>query len=119
LLAVGLFALVTVGAPSGAAAAPSGEQGGSYEASASAYWRKCGSQPLAGAGWYRVRAHGLYCRKARAVAKRYTYGLAHNPSPSPLGFSCRHRRIGYELNRVACRRTVGGGVQKVRFLFGA
>ncbi len=83
------------------------------------YWRKCGSQPGGGAGWYRVKAHNLYCGKARAVAKRYTYGLAYNPAPEPLGFSCQRRRVGYESSRVACRRDSGRHIQKVRFTFGA
>lgn len=119
VLAVVLFVLMAIGVAPSAAATPTIEPGSGHRATASAYWRKCGSQPRPGAGWYRVRAHGLYCRKARAVAKRYVYGLAYNPSPSPLGFSCRHRRIGYELSRAACRRVIGGRVQKVRFLFGA
>jgi hypothetical protein len=53
------------------------------------------------------------------VARRYTHGLAYNPSPRPLGFSCQSRRTGYEVSRAACRRIVGGRVQKVRFIFGA
>lgn len=116
---MGLGALMAGSVPSSAAATPLGEREGGHRATASAYWRQCGNQPRPGAGWYRVRAHGVYCRKARAVAKRYTYSLGHNPSPSPLGFSCRHRRIGYEVSRAACRRVSGGRVQKVRFLFGA
>jgi len=88
-------------------------------ATASAYWRKCGSQPHGGFGWYHVKAHNTFCGKARAVARRYTYGLIYNPSPEPLGFSCRDRQTGYEVSRAACRRISGHRIQKVRFIFGA
>lgn len=83
------------------------------------YWRKCGNQPHAGAGWYHVKAHNVHCGKARAVARRYTHGLVYNPSPKPFGFSCQDRRTGYEVAHAACRREVGHRVQQVRFIYGA
>jgi hypothetical protein len=79
------------------------------------YWRKCGSQPQEGAGWYRVRAHNVRCGKARDVARIYTY----RGDRSPLGFSCQSRRIGYELSVVRCRRDLRSRVQKVQFQIGA
>jgi hypothetical protein len=84
------------------------------------YWRKCGSQPGGGAGWYHARAHNLGCGKARTVAQRWTdQVLAGNRSPEPLGFTCNDSRTGYEVSQVTCRREVDGTVQKVRFEFGA
>jgi hypothetical protein len=93
----------------------------SVPATASAdYWRKCGSQPGGGAGWYHARAHSIGCGKARTVAQRWTSQvLAGNRSPEPLGFTCNDRRTGYEVSQVTCRRALSGRVQKVRFEFGA
>jgi hypothetical protein len=83
-------------------------------------WRRCGNQPRTGAGWGRVRSHGIGCRKARAVAHRYTWSaFSGNRSPEPYGFACRDRSVGVELSRVACRRVVDHLVQRVRFVYGA
>jgi hypothetical protein len=84
------------------------------------YWRQCGDQPGGGAGWYDAKAHNIGCRKARTVAQRWTnQAFAGDRSPDPLGFSCNKNRVGYEVSQIACRRQIGGKVQKVRFEFGA
>ena len=77
------------------------------------YWRKCGSQPQTGAGWYYVKAHNISCRKARRVARRYQFDR------TPFGFSCQSRPTGIESSRYFCRRELNGRVQKVRFTYGA
>lgn len=78
------------------------------------YWRPCGNQPRAGAGWYHVRAHNIGCGPARTVAHRFTFS-----GKDPPGFTCQEFNAGIELERVACRRDEGGRIQKVRFQFGA
>lgn len=78
------------------------------------YWRKCGSQHHPGAGWYHVKAHGIGCAKARAVARHWR-----GPETSPLHFNCQYHSAGYELGNIACRRERGRLVQKVRFQVGA
>ena len=77
------------------------------------YWRKCGSQPQTGAGWYWVKAHNISCRKARRVARRYQFDR------TPFGFSCQSRQTGIESSRYFCRRDLNGRIQKVRFTYGA
>lgn len=107
ILAVGLLAT----ALSSASAA---------ETRAAAHWRHCGNQPSPGAGWYQVKALRIGCAKARGVARHYTASrFAGNESPAPFGFSCNEMQVGYELTEVACRRSVGGMIQKVRFEYGA
>jgi hypothetical protein len=78
------------------------------------YWKHCGNQPRAGAGWYHVRAHNIGCGPARTVAHRFTY-----TGEDPPGFSCQEINAGIELERVACRSVDSDQIQKVRFQFGA
>jgi hypothetical protein len=85
-----------------------------------ARWKKCGGQNKLGAGWGDVRSLRIGCTKARAVAHRYTWSkFSGNPSPSPYGFVCQDFPVASELSSVACRRTQGHRVQKVKFEYGA
>lgn len=79
------------------------------------YYKPCGSQHRAGAGWYNVRAHHVGCRKARQVARHYW----RNGDSRFDGWRCRARQIGEERNKARCHRHHNGRYQVVRFLFGA
>lgn len=83
-------------------------------AESAGYWRQCGDQPHPGAGWYNVKAHGIGCGGARAVAKHWR-----GPETSPYEFNCFYFNAGYELGNVVCRRDRNGRIQKVRFQVGA
>lgn len=85
-----------------------------------AHWRKCGSQPNRGAGWYYVRALRLHCQKARGLAKRFFHKSGIVVGVTYIqGFICQANPAGIESLNVACRRERGNRVQKVRFLVGA
>lgn len=81
------------------------------------YWRKCGD---GNRYWYDVHAHGLYCRKARAVAHAWTLDrdgefTYTGPAGYVPGWNCREYGQGYESSNVHCSRIFGGKRQRVKF----
>ena len=93
-----------------AAAAPTGGA-----SAASKTFHHCGSQNHSGAGWYHVRAHGLACGPAREVARTFWKTGEHSFN----GWSCHTRQVGEELWKAHCTRPKHGGLQIVRFEYGA
>ena len=80
-----------------------------------------------GAGWFKLRAHGVWCRKARAVANEWericVAGARRCPSDRSYridvapGFRCRHWQSGYETVFVKC--AASGGSKIVHFYWGS
>ena len=101
LLAAALMAL--------AAVSPPAAKGGDF-------YKRCGSQHHAGAGWYHVRAHKVSCRVARHVARRFwnSGGDSHFE-----GWSCHSHQVGDEVWKARCTRQRPGRFQVVRFEYGA
>ena len=88
--------------------------------------KRCGQKPGGGAGWYKVRAHGFGCMKARRLAQRWeTKCVANSNCPGEPdhinsvdpGFKCWHRKAGYESVRVQCHPKSGDG--QIHFLWGS
>lgn len=86
--------------------------------------RRCGRSAGDGAGWWKLRAHGVKCRKARKVANRWEdkciwKGPCNEPARvnvSP-GWRCWWRQAGYETVFVRCEALEGSAV--VHFLWGS
>ena len=87
---------------------------------------RCGSKPGAGAGWFKVRGHGVGCFKARKLAQRWEDKCVANArcpgEPDHInsvdpGWKCWHRKSGYESVRVKCLPKSGDGI--VHFHWGS
>ena len=90
-------------------------------AGAATFERHCGDQHKRGFMWFDVRANNLGCRKARAVAHRYTFGRDDRPpgDRTPFDFKCGERQVGDEVWAVRCGRVRNGVRQRVAFKYGA
>jgi hypothetical protein len=90
-------------------------------AGAAIFERHCGDQHKRGFMWFDVKANNLSCRKARAVAHRYTFGRDNKPfgDRTPFDFKCGQRQVGDEVWAVRCGRVRNGVRQRVAFKYGA
>ena len=79
-------------------------------------FKHCGRKHDTAPNWYRVRAHNVGCSKARHVARHYwnSGGDSHFE-----GWSCHSDQIGDEVWKARCTRQRQGGLQIVRFRYGA
>jgi hypothetical protein len=91
LLLLSGLAAVAAAALAGPAAAPA----------AGEYWNKCGERIVGEALIVNTKSHGVTCKRARKVAKRYALGDRHpfdfqctRPDPDPSG----------EVSKGVCRR---------------
>ena len=80
-------------------------------------WKRCGSKPGQGAGWYNVRANHVSCKDARAVARKYwNNGGPEHVRVDGVTYHCSDEQIGDEVSRVRCNAS---NERKVRFKVGA
>ena len=79
-------------------------------------FKHCGRQHQTAPNWYRVRAYNVGCHGARHVARHYwkSGGDSHFE-----GWSCSSKQIGDEVWKARCTRQRQGGLQIVRFHYGA
>jgi hypothetical protein len=87
---------------------------------------RCGHSQGSGAGWWKLRGHGVECPVARTVARRWEERCATGQPCRPnrpvrvradgKDFECTYRQYGYESVRVKC---VGPGDRIVHFLWGS
>ena len=87
---------------------------------------RCGHKRGVGAGWDRLRGHGVACDKARRIARRWERKCIHRgPCPKRRavkiwvkpGFRCRYGNIaGFEGVRVRC---IAAGIRIVHFRWGS
>ena len=80
-----------------------------------AFWEKCSSAPVMGAGVYNVKARNVSCGTAEKVVDDFAYGS----DPNPRGFTCTGKPAGYETTVTTCEREKAGKRQLVRFTTGA
>ena len=86
---------------------------------------RCGSDAGEGAGWWKLRAHGVGCKKARRVANKWERKcIANGPCDNPTrinriepGWTCRWGDSGYESVFVRCKAHKGDGI--VHFYWGS
>jgi hypothetical protein len=84
----------------------------------------CGHQTKDGAGWYRAYGHEVGCKKTREVARAWSRRCLRKGCPTGEsvsiyvhpGYSCDHRKWGYESVRVECHAE---GNRTVHFLWGS
>ncbi|HZJ29443.1 MAG TPA: hypothetical protein VFD37_05590 [Solirubrobacterales bacterium] len=79
-------------------------------------WRKCGDLQESGAGAFNVMARSIGCRPARRVADSYTWSKG---NLAQAGWTCRTRRVGYELSKAQCVKRGQRPAKIVRFEIGA
>ncbi len=65
-----------------------------------AFWEKCSSPPVMGAGPYNVKARNVRCGTAGKVVDDFAYG----GNPNPRGFTCTSKPAGYETTVTTCER---------------